>query len=40
MSNTCDSLTIEQISVGDELPELLQEVTATTVVLGAMASRD
>ena len=40
MSKACDSLTIEQIAVGDELPKLLQEVTATTVVLGAMASRD
>lgn len=28
------------VSVGDELPELAVDVTATTVVLGALASRD
>lgn len=32
--------TVEQISVGDELPTLEVPVTATTVVLGALASRD
>ena len=30
----------DQVSVGDTLPELSHEVTATTVVLGALASRD
>ncbi len=30
----------EQIEVGDELPELRVEVTPSTVVLGALASRD
>ena len=30
----------DQIRVGDILPELTHEVTATTVVLGALASRD
>jgi len=34
------SLTIDQIRVGDQLPPLLHEVTTTSVVLGAMASRD
>ena len=30
----------DQVSVGDTLPELTHDVTATTVVLGALASRD
>ena len=34
------SLLAGDISEGDELPELQVEVTATTVVLGALASRD
>ena len=34
------SLHATQIKVGDQLPELHQEVSATTVVLGALASRD
>ena len=29
-----------QVAQGDRLPELVYEVTATTVVLGALASRD
>lgn len=33
-------LTVDQVSVGDELPPLEVTVTATTVVLGALASRD
>ncbi len=33
-------LTIDQVEAGDELPELAVDVTATTVVLGALASRD
>jgi len=33
-------LTAEQVAVGDELPPLVVPVTATTVVLGALASRD
>ncbi len=33
-------LTAAQVEVGDELPELGHDVTATTVVLGALASRD
>jgi acyl dehydratase len=32
--------TFDQIAVGDELPPLSYDVTATTVVLGALASRD
>jgi len=34
------SLTAGQVSAGQELPRLTHHVTATTVVLGAMASRD
>jgi acyl dehydratase len=34
------TLTAPQLKPGQELPELTKEVTATTVVLGAMASRD
>ncbi len=37
---TTTRLTIDQVHPGDELPELRYEVTATTVVLGALASRD
>ncbi|NUP51284.1 MAG: hypothetical protein HOW97_28825 [Catenulispora sp.] len=33
-------LTLDQISVGDALPVLRYPVTATTVVLGALATRD
>ena len=32
--------TFDQVSVGEELPPLSYDVTATTVVLGALASRD
>ena len=35
-----NSLTIEKVHAGDELPELAYSVTATTVVLGALAARD
>lgn len=34
------TLTLGQVKVGQELPELPIDVTATTVVLGALASRD
>ena len=34
------TLTLDKVQVGDELPELAYEVTATTVVLGALAMRD
>ncbi len=34
------TLTLDQVKVGDELPELGIDVTATTVVAGAIASRD
>ena len=34
------SLLHGEVSVGDELPSLAKEVSATTVVLGALASRD
>jgi acyl dehydratase len=33
-------LTLDQVEVGDALPELSVDVSATTVVLGALASRD
>lgn len=35
-----DGITIADVSAGDTLPELAYDVTATTVVLGALASRD
>jgi acyl dehydratase len=34
------SLTIDRVQVGDKLPALAHEVTATSVILGALASRD
>ena len=34
------SLTFDAVHAGDVLPELAVEVTATTIVLGALASRD
>ena len=34
------SRTLDQLEVGEALPELGYDVTATTVVLGALASRD
>lgn len=37
---TAASRTISQVRVGDVLPPLAHAVTATTVVLGALASRD
>jgi hypothetical protein len=33
-------LTLDQVAEGQQLPELRHDVTAATVVLGAMASRD
>ncbi len=33
-------LTLEKVAVGDELPRLHHTVTSTTVVLGALATRD
>jgi acyl dehydratase len=35
-----ERLTADRVAPGDALPELAVDVTATTVVLGAMASRD
>ena len=40
MSETTERLVHGDVSVGDVLPELGVDVTATTVVLGALASRD
>lgn len=37
---TAPKLLFDQVSVGDELPTLGVDVTPTTVVLGAIASRD
>jgi acyl dehydratase len=37
---TAKSLTLGEVHEGDAVPELAYDVTATTVVLGAMASRD
>ena len=37
---TANSLTLSAINVGDKLPELTVEVTASTVILGALATRD
>jgi acyl dehydratase len=34
------TLTLDAVQVGDELPELVHDVSATTIVLGALASRD
>ena len=34
------NLTIDQVSEGQQLPELPYDVSATTIVLGALASRD
>lgn len=33
-------LTLDRVAVGDTLPELSVDVTSTTVVLGALATRD
>jgi hypothetical protein len=40
MAVTTQSRTIDQVKVGEELPQLDYPVTTTTIVLGAMASRD
>lgn len=40
MSNNYEQLTIDQVEEGAAIPTLSYEVTATTVVLGALASRD
>jgi len=40
MLPTTRMLLLEQVSVGDRVPELEVEISPTTVVLGAMASRD
>lgn len=34
------TLTLADVHVGDELPELAYDVSTTTIVLGALASRD
>ena len=34
------SLTLDRVAAGQKLPELAVDVTATTVVLGALATRD
>ena len=40
MTTATSALTLDQVQVGDELPPLTYDVTATTVVLGALATRD
>ena len=35
-----ENLTIDQVSEGQQLPELPYDVSATTIVLGALAARD
>ncbi len=40
MSPSFERLTIDQIKEGDELPPLTVDVSATTIILGALASRD
>jgi acyl dehydratase len=37
---TATGLTLDRVRVGDRLPPLSYDVTATTVVLGALAARD
>ena len=39
-TNTKAALTIDRVKEGDRLPELAVNVSATTVILGALASRD
>ncbi len=38
--STTSKLTLADVQAGDALPELRYDVTATTVVLGALATRD
>ena len=40
MTNETADLTLDRVQAGTALPELVYDVTATTVVLGALASRD
>jgi len=40
MSATTAGVTLDAVHAGDELPELRHDVTATTIVLGALAARD
>lgn len=40
MATKVKNLTVDQVEIGQELPTLTQAVTATTVVLGALAARD
>ncbi|HTR71548.1 MAG TPA: hypothetical protein VMH41_15135 [Mycobacteriales bacterium] len=40
MTTTIVRRTLDQVAVGDPLPELRYDVSATTVVVGALATRD
>ncbi len=40
MARAPESLTLGEVAAGDPLPTFSYDVTATTVILGAMASRD
>ena len=38
--SAAETLTLDRVAVGQKLPELAVDVSATTVVLGALATRD
>ncbi len=40
MTTNLQILTVEKVKEGDQLPSLAVDVSATTVVLGALAARD
>lgn len=40
MAQAIRNLTLDRVKVGDRLPPLAVDVSATTVILGALASRD
>ena len=40
MSEAIANLTANQVNVGDDLPDFSYDVTATTVIIGAIATRD
>jgi hypothetical protein len=39
-TDAATELTLDRVQAGDAVPELAYDVTATTIVLGALASRD
>ncbi len=40
MSAAIENLTVSEVKKGDKLPDFSYDVTATTVILGALATRD